>query len=304
MPRASPRSCGASPMVTRHRCSPPTGSLTRCARNARPARSRSRSLPTASSAARRTPRPPSIRRRLEAVQNASKHAGRDASVKIDLRREGNELSFNVHDTGKRLRSGSGQRTASPLGELPRPHPRRRRARQHRVGARLRHDRDRRRPMAAPQRIALYDVGPAKTRCWFRVDRSSAVSTKRITSHARGERSAHGPLLLVHAIDERTSAMATVALLRRGAGVSRCAPVPRPLRARRGPALGRSHLGGSACASTRPAARRFQWMPAWPVPCFWRNAGSWPLQMPVSLWPRRRHFHRASDPARGSAGACR
>ena len=36
---------------------------------------------------------------LEAVQNASKHAGRDASVKIDLRREGNELAFIVHDTG-------------------------------------------------------------------------------------------------------------------------------------------------------------------------------------------------------------
>jgi hypothetical protein len=60
--------------------------------------------------------------------------------------------------------------------------------------------------------------------------------------------------------------------------SPCAPGRRRLRARRGPALGRSHLGGSACASTQPAARRFQWMPAWPVPCFWRNARSWPLQM--------------------------
>jgi signal transduction histidine kinase len=36
---------------------------------------------------------------LEAVQNASKHAGRDASVKVDLRREGNALAFSVHDTG-------------------------------------------------------------------------------------------------------------------------------------------------------------------------------------------------------------
>jgi signal transduction histidine kinase len=37
---------------------------------------------------------------LEAVQNASKHAGRDASVTIDLRREGHDLAFSVHDTGK------------------------------------------------------------------------------------------------------------------------------------------------------------------------------------------------------------
>jgi hypothetical protein len=42
--------------------------------------------------------------------------------------------------------------------------------------------------------------------------------------------------------------------------------------------------------------------AWPVPCFWGNAGSWLLQ-PVPLWLRR-HFQRASDPAQGSAGACR
>jgi signal transduction histidine kinase len=36
---------------------------------------------------------------LEAVQNASKHAGRGASVRIDLRRTGDELAFSVHDTG-------------------------------------------------------------------------------------------------------------------------------------------------------------------------------------------------------------
>jgi hypothetical protein len=90
---------------------------------------------------------------------------------------------------------------------------------------------------------------------------------------------------------------------RGA-VSRCASACRPVRARRGPVLGCSHLGGSECARARPAARRFHWMSAWPVPCLWRNGGSWPLQMPVPLWLRRRHLHRASDPAQGSAGACR
>jgi hypothetical protein len=83
-----------------------------------------------------------------------------------------------------------------------------------------------------------------------------------------------------------------------------APACRPVRGRLGPAPGRSHLGGSACATTRPAARRFQWMPAWPVPCFWRNAGSRPLQMPVPLRPRRRRLHRARDRAQGSAGGCR
>src|SRR4051812_43724476 len=34
---------------------------------------------------------------------------------------------------------------------------------------------------------------------------------------------------------------------------------------------RSHLGEASGASARPAPRRFQWKPAWPVP-FWRNAG--------------------------------
>jgi transposase len=82
------------------------------------------------------------------------------------------------------------------------------------------------------------------------------------------------------------------------------PGPRPVRARRGPVLGRSHLGGSEWRERKSGCRRFQWMPAWPVPRFWRNAGSWPLQMPVPPWLRCRHFHRASDPAQGSAGACR
>jgi signal transduction histidine kinase len=37
---------------------------------------------------------------LESIQNAAKHAGRDASVTVDLRREANELAFSVHDTGR------------------------------------------------------------------------------------------------------------------------------------------------------------------------------------------------------------
>jgi signal transduction histidine kinase len=37
---------------------------------------------------------------MESIQNAAKHAGRDASVTIDLRRDGNKLAFSVHDTGR------------------------------------------------------------------------------------------------------------------------------------------------------------------------------------------------------------
>jgi signal transduction histidine kinase len=37
---------------------------------------------------------------LESIQNAAKHAGRDASVTVRLRYEGNELAFSVHDTGR------------------------------------------------------------------------------------------------------------------------------------------------------------------------------------------------------------
>jgi signal transduction histidine kinase len=37
---------------------------------------------------------------LEAIQNAAKHAGRGASVTVRLRRDGNELAFSVHDTGR------------------------------------------------------------------------------------------------------------------------------------------------------------------------------------------------------------
>jgi signal transduction histidine kinase len=36
---------------------------------------------------------------LESIQNAVKHAGRDASVTVRLRRDGDELAFGVHDTG-------------------------------------------------------------------------------------------------------------------------------------------------------------------------------------------------------------
>jgi signal transduction histidine kinase len=37
---------------------------------------------------------------LEAIQNASKHAGADAAVTVRLRRHGNTLAFNVHDNGR------------------------------------------------------------------------------------------------------------------------------------------------------------------------------------------------------------
>jgi signal transduction histidine kinase len=36
---------------------------------------------------------------LESIQNAAKHAGRDASVTVRLRRDGDELAFDVRDTG-------------------------------------------------------------------------------------------------------------------------------------------------------------------------------------------------------------
>jgi signal transduction histidine kinase len=56
---------------------------------------------------------------LEAVQNASKHAGRDASVNVDLRREGNELAFSVHDTGHGFDPRSKGRGASPTSSQAR-----------------------------------------------------------------------------------------------------------------------------------------------------------------------------------------
>jgi signal transduction histidine kinase len=37
---------------------------------------------------------------LESIQNAAKHAGRGARVTVRLRREGDELAFSVHDTGR------------------------------------------------------------------------------------------------------------------------------------------------------------------------------------------------------------
>ena len=37
---------------------------------------------------------------LESIQNAAKHAGRDASITVGLRREATELAFSVHDTGR------------------------------------------------------------------------------------------------------------------------------------------------------------------------------------------------------------
>jgi signal transduction histidine kinase len=37
---------------------------------------------------------------LECIQNAAKHAGRDAMVTVQLRRDAEELAFSVHDTGR------------------------------------------------------------------------------------------------------------------------------------------------------------------------------------------------------------
>jgi signal transduction histidine kinase len=37
---------------------------------------------------------------LESIQNAAKHAGRDARMTITLRRDGNQLVFSLHDTGR------------------------------------------------------------------------------------------------------------------------------------------------------------------------------------------------------------
>jgi signal transduction histidine kinase len=37
---------------------------------------------------------------LESIQNAAKHAGRDARMTVTLRRDGNELVFSLHDTGR------------------------------------------------------------------------------------------------------------------------------------------------------------------------------------------------------------
>jgi signal transduction histidine kinase len=49
---------------------------------------------------------------LEAIQNAAKHAGPDASVTVQLRHRGDELQFAVHDTGRGFDSG---RTAPGAG---------------------------------------------------------------------------------------------------------------------------------------------------------------------------------------------
>jgi signal transduction histidine kinase len=37
---------------------------------------------------------------IEAIQNAAKHAGRDAAVTVTLRRDADELGFSVHDSGR------------------------------------------------------------------------------------------------------------------------------------------------------------------------------------------------------------
>jgi signal transduction histidine kinase len=37
---------------------------------------------------------------LESIQNAAKHAGRDARMRVTLRRDGNQLVFSLHDTGR------------------------------------------------------------------------------------------------------------------------------------------------------------------------------------------------------------
>jgi signal transduction histidine kinase len=50
---------------------------------------------------------------LESIQNAAKHAGRDASVTVQLRRRAGELVFDVHDTGR----GFDARMTTPGGGL-------------------------------------------------------------------------------------------------------------------------------------------------------------------------------------------
>ena len=83
----------------------------------------------------------------------------------------------------------------------------------------------------------------------------------------------------------------------------CAPGRRRLRARRGPALGRSASGRKRVREHTTGCS--------PVPVDAGMASALLLAKcrvvaapDVPLWPRRRHFHRASDPAQGSAGAYR
>jgi hypothetical protein len=49
------------------------------------------------------------------------------------------------------------------------------------------------------------------------------------------------------------------------------------------------LEGVIAAPVAPPPVPPEWMLACPVPCFWRNAGSWPLQMPIPRWRHSLHF---------------
>jgi signal transduction histidine kinase len=56
---------------------------------------------------------------LESIQNAAKHAGRDASVTVELGRERDELVFSVRDSGQ----GFDPRMATPGAGLTSVHDR-------------------------------------------------------------------------------------------------------------------------------------------------------------------------------------
>jgi signal transduction histidine kinase len=89
---------------------------------------------------------------LESIQNAAKHAGSRASVTVVLRREGDELAFSVHDTGRGFDPTVTAPGAGHTGVRDRIET---------IGGRVeitaapgpRHERGRRRPMAAARRVA-------------------------------------------------------------------------------------------------------------------------------------------------------
>jgi signal transduction histidine kinase len=78
---------------------------------------------------------------LESIQNAAKHAGRDASVTVKLHRDGQRAGLQLSRHGAWLRP-EGHRARGGPDEHPGPHRQRRRARRDCLGARSRHDRGR------------------------------------------------------------------------------------------------------------------------------------------------------------------
>ena len=93
---------------------------------------------------------------LESIQNAAKHAGRDANDRAATRRECAGVQHSRHRA--RLRP-NGEATGRGPHEYPRPHRHRRRARRDHHCAWPRHDRGRRRPMA-PRRLVARARAPA------------------------------------------------------------------------------------------------------------------------------------------------